>query len=267
MKKIVLFLFISIPFLAYGQVNLSKEEIKQKTDSILAEGNLLYRYERVAWVSNDHALEISLIRKKFGGYLVYQSGDSIKAIILEKGQNNCIYEMTYFQNYSVPMREVFATRKLNDLEEKLQSIKIKITNQVFTPAYKVTCAEGYNLNIDLIPVESGYKLYILTGTSKPEVIPMGNDYVFFTDKNGEITSWRKFHSRLIPAMTKIDGEKVRGLTHSHLRTEPFISATDICTFKLYGGMYGLKQFKVLSTALSKYFTYDSEKNTIETEDE
>ena len=118
----------------------------------------------------------------------------------------------------------------------------------------------------MIPYELGYKLYILTGTAKRDVIPLGNDYVFFADSDGKITSWRKFHSVLIPSITKYKGEKVISITHSHLHAEPFISATDICTFKLYGSIYGLKQFKVLSTALSKYFTYDSDKNTIETSD-
>ena len=68
-------------------------------------------------------------------------------------------------------------------------------------------------------------------------------------------------------MTKFNGETVTGITHSHLRAEPFISATDICTFKLYGNMYGLKQFKVYSPELSLYFTYNTDKNTIETGEE
>lgn len=266
MRKIVLLLFVFVAVLLNAQETFSQEEIKQKTDSILAEGNLLYQYEKVAWVSTDQALALKDIKQKFGGYLIYQSGDSIKAIILEKGQDNCIYEMTYFKDLSIPSKENLVTRKLNDAEKKLQAIKTKLVNDIFTPKYQITCPEGYSLNVELIPYASGYKLYIIPGTSKSGVIPFGNDYIFFADKNGEITSWRKFHSRLIPTMTKYNGETVKGVFHSHLRTEPFISATDICTFKLYAVFSGLKQFQVYSPTLSLSFTYDMDKNTIVSED-
>jgi len=265
-KKIVLFSFVFITCMLHGQVNLSKEEIRLKTDSILAEGNLLYRYERVAWVSTDHAKERKDIKKKFGGYLIYQSGDSIKSIIMEKGKSNCIYEMTYVTDFTTPYQEKSVNRGLSTLEIKLMNMRTKLLKEIFTPAYNVTNSEGYNLNVELIPFETGYKLYIITGTSKSDIIPMGNDYIFVADINGNITSWRKFHSRLIPAITKINGGKVREITHSHLRIEPFISATDICTFKLYGSIYGLDEFKVYSPALSKYFTYNAVKNTIVTDD-
>ena len=122
------------------------------------------------------------------------------------------------------------------------------------------------MNIELIPYELGYKLYIIAGTSKSDMIPFGNDYIFFADKNGEITSWRKFHSRLIPTMTKYEGKTVIGIIHSHLVNEPFMTATDICTFRLYGTISGVKKFEVLSTALSKVFTYDLESGTIKFKD-
>jgi len=266
MRKNILLLFVFVTFILNAQETLSKEEIKQKTDSILVEGNLLYQYEKAAWVSTDQALALKDIKKKFGGYLIYQSGDSIKAIILEKSQDSCIYEMTYLKDFSIPCKENLISRGLNDLEKKLQSIKKKLFKEVFTSKYQISCPEGYNLNMELIPYELGYKLYIIAGTSKSEVIPFGNDYIFFADKNGEITSWRKFHSRLISMMTKYNGETVRSISHSHLRVEPFISATDICTFKLYGSLYGLKQFEVYSPALSTSFTYDIVKNTIESGD-
>lgn len=262
MRKTYLMLFILVSTVMNGQVKFTKEEIKQKTDSILIEGDLLYKYEKAAWVSTDQALALKDIKEKFGGYMIYQSGDSIKAIILEKDQNNCIYEMTYFNDFSIPIKENLSSRCLTDFEKKLQSIKNKLLDEVFNQKYQVSCPEGYNLNIELIPYEFGYKLYIIAGTSKSDMIPFGNDYIFFADKNGEITSWRKFHSRLIPTVTKYEGETVRGIIHSHLVSEPFITATDICTFRLYGSISGVKEFEILSTALSKVFTYDLDTNTI-----
>lgn len=267
MKKILLLLFCVFAVVTiFGTTKFSKEEIIFKNDSILAEGNLLYRYEKAAWVSTDLAMSLKEVKESFGGYLIYQSGDSIKAIILGKDPNTCIYEITYLHDATTPIRELLINRKLNDMEVELQAIKLKIVKEALTSKYMVTSAEGYSLVIDLIPCTEGYKLYILTGTSKQNIIPMGNDYIFFSDENGDITSWRKFHSVLIPTKTKIEGEKIIEGIHSHLMAEPFITATDICTFKLYGDYYGLKRFKVLSTALSKIFTFDADKNTINMED-
>ena len=50
--------------------------------------------------------------------------------------------------------------------------------------------------------------------------------------------------------------------HSHLKYEPFISATDICTFRLYYNKTGSTKFAVYSTALSMYFIYELATNTI-----
>ena len=266
MKKIVLLFCIFAVTTVFGQVKLSHAEIMQKTDSILEEGNLLYRYEKAAWVSTDLAMSLKDVKESFGGYLIYQSGDSIKAIILGKEPGTCIYEMTYLNDVATPYKELLVNRKLNDVEEELQSIKLKIVKEALTPKYNVTSADGYHLVIELIPCSSGYKLYILNGTSRQGIIPMGNDYIFFSNENGDITSWRKFHSVLIPTRTEIKGEKIIESTHSHLPAEPFITATDICTFKLYGHYYGMKRFKVVSTALSKCFTFDADKNSIEAED-
>ena len=267
MRKSLLLLFCVLAATTiFGKVKLSKEEIVLKNDSILAEGNLLYRYEKAAWVSTDLAMSLKEVKESFGGYLIYQSGDSIKAIILGKDSGTCIYEITYLHDATTPFMERLLNRKLSDKEEELQALKLKIVKEALTPKYKVTCAEGYSLVIELIPCTKGYKLYILTGTSKQGIIPMGNDYIFITDDNGDITSWRKFHSVLIPTKTKIEGEKIIEAIHSHLMAEPFITASDICTFKLYGDYYGLKRFKVVSTALSKCFTFDADKNTILTED-
>jgi len=122
MKHTILLLFAFTTFMLNAQVTLSKDEIKQKTDSILVEGDLLYQYEKAAWVSTDQSLALKDIKKKFGGYFIYKSGDSIKAIILEKGHDKCIYEMTYINDFSIPNKENLVSRELNELEKKLLSL-------------------------------------------------------------------------------------------------------------------------------------------------
>lgn len=264
MRIITLTLLFLFSVLSNAQNTMTDKEMKEKTDSILDEGNLLFKFERAAWVSTDMVAGKENIKKDFGGYIVYQAGDTIKTIILDHENKSCIYELSFVNEFNIPKAENLTKRKLTSIEENLLNIKNKIINEIIEKKYEVVCPKGFSLNMELLPTSTGYKLYILTGTSQSQMIPFGNDYLFFADKNGTIISWKKFHSRLIYTPTKgPDGEEVTQTTHSHLSTEPFISATDICTFMLYASICGQKDFSVYSPALSKYFKYKLSENVIE----
>lgn len=266
MKTTILILLLGLSILGKAQIDLTKQQIKAKTDSILIEGELLFQYEKAAWISIDLSMEKESIQKHFNGYLVYQQDDTIKTIIINK-DNQCIYELDFIKDYSMPIKEEIVNRELTENENELLTIRDVILNQITDEKYEVGCPDEYSLNFVLIPIESGYKFYILTGTSMANVIPFGNDYLFLTDTDGEVISMHKFHSRLIPIMTKgPNGEVATMISHSHLRSEPFISATDICTFKLYGHLYGLTEFSVYSPAFSKYFIYKAKNNKIKMAD-
>lgn len=266
-KSVFIILSIVLTSGIYAQDSFTGIELKQKCDSILIEAENLYQYEKAAWITSDLALGKKEIKKKFGGLLIYKRNDSISAIVLSKEGSNCLYEVMFKTDFNHPCKEYHGVRELSDHEKNLQQIKTRMVEEVLkNKKYQITCPPDYNFNLELIPYESGYKLYFILGTGKKDVIPFGNDYIFFGDKKGKIKSWRKFHSRLIYSPTEYEGNKVLSLTHSHLKTEPFISATDICTFKLYGSLYGLNEFEVLSTGLKKYFKYKLKENEIEISD-
>ena len=261
----ILFLLFGLTLSGKAQTELTEQQLKDNTDLILAEGNLLYQYEKTAWISFDLAMEKEEIKKQFVGYLVYQENNSIKTIILNKS-NQCIYELTYENDFSKPTTERLINRELSENESNLLTIKNKILTQIVKKKYQVGCPEGFSLNFVLLPYNKGYKFYILTGTSQHNVIPFGNDYLFLTNLKGKVLSTRKFHSKLIPTKTMMtNGGQVTLTKHSHLKTEPFISATDICTFKLYGSLYGMTEFIVYSPGLSTNFTYSLENNAIKIE--
>jgi len=249
-----------------AQTDLTEAQIKAKCDSILEEANLLYSYEKAAWIATDLAGENKKVIKKMSGYFVRQSNDTLYALMMNK-KDECIAEFAFTDDSSDPAKSVFRTRKLTAQEQKLWSVRNGAIDQILKKPYPVESPPGYSLNVILIPDASGYKLYLLTGTSKSNVIPFGNDYLFWLDPEGKIESMHKFHSRLIPAETRgPDGEQVIKMMHSHLKTEPFITATDICTFKLYARLYGLNEFSVYSPALSKYFTYKLDQDIVEVSD-
>jgi hypothetical protein len=265
MKYFIAFLLSFAYTFSFGQdLKYTNEEISLKLDSIMQEANLLYRYERSSWVSTDLALANSTTKNNFGGFLTYKNEDSFKTIILDKELNKCIAEFIFKDDFNKPKTEIVSERELTQNEMTFQKIKNKIIDQLSDAKYEVSVPEGFTLNVTLMPENNGYKMYMIAGTDQPNVIPFGNDYLFYTNKEGIIQSWKKFHSRLIPAYTTApNGGKIVMPIHSHLRTTPFISATDICTFKLYAGLYDINFFSIYSPALGKSLKYDLSKDKIE----
>lgn len=265
MKQIIKFLFIFIPAITFAQdLKYSEKELQQKLDSIKTEANLLFSYENASWHAGDLANSNPKIRENMGSYLTYGVKDIIKTVFLNKDQSKIIAEYDFKNNQKSPVKESFTQRELNNAESTLKNIHSVVIPQLSDPKYEVSLPHGFSLNLILIPFNENYKIYLISGTSQSGVIPFGNDYLFVSDKKGTIISNKKFHSRLIPAQTSMqDGSELTMVTHSHLKTNPFITATDICTFKLYAPLTKLEEFSVYSPALGTYMKYNYKKDTIE----
>ena len=261
MKKLYLLLFLFLPIISYSQ----SDHNQVKLDSIIKEADMLYNYERAAWVSTDIIMPMEKLRENYGGYIVYHSNDTIYATIMDQSQRNRVARFTFVtSNMDDPVSSNFKTSELTEKEMNLFIIKSRVISQLSNPKYEIGIPEGFSPNLILLEEDDGYKLYIIMGTSESGIIPFGNDYIFYTDSTGNITSWRKFHSTLIPVQSTMSaGEVLRSAMHSHLKTTPYITATDICTFRLYAPFTELNEFKVLSTALKVYMKYDLATNSIE----
>ncbi|GHV34973.1 hypothetical protein FACS1894178_3560 [Bacteroidia bacterium] len=264
MKKISLLVLISLfsSILLAQKIEMSEPELKTQLDAVLAEGNLLYRYEKAAWVSTDLAMKNKTVKKDYAGFFVYEEQEKIIVIIIGKKSQNCIAEYSFESDFSEPKYTKIENRELSVKEKNLIDVREKILKNISNKKYEITVPDGYSPNFILLPFAEKYKFYIIMGTSQNDVIPFGNDYLFIADKNGKIKEWQKFHSRIIPGYTKFDGNKVIELTHSHLRTTPLMTATDICTFMLYAPLYDIDAFSVYSPALGKYMKYILKDNEI-----
>lgn len=258
---LILTLFISLNLFSQEKINQSK------LDSILVEADLMYKYEKSVWNSTDLLMSNKKLKKKYGGYIVHHSNDTLTVTYLDKTQKESIARYSYkFDNLNKPLITSIETSKLTTIEKELFDIKGKMTNQLSDSKYNVTIPQDYNPNLVLIKDNNEYRLYIIMGTSQTGVIPFGNDYLFKSDSKGNITYWKKFHSRMIPTMAEFNGQKVTESFHSHLRTTPYITATDICTFRLYAQYTELKKFSVYSPAFGKSMTYILKTNKIEIEE-
>lgn len=268
MKILPIFMLCILFLNASGQdLKISDQEIQAKLDSIKAEANLLYSYENASLNSENSARKNKKIKKDFGGSLTYFLNDTVKTVILNKLQNQVTAEYFYLNDSPKPIHEKTAARNLNDTETELLTVKKNLFEQLSAPEYKVNVPENFTLDLVTIPFGNGFRNYIITGTQKSGIIPVGNDYLFITDRAGKIQKWKKFHSRLIPVHTT-DGKGNYTVTsvHSHLKTSPFISATEICTFRLYARSGKLNKLSVYSTALETYLTYDQTDNALQKTD-
>lgn len=230
-------------------------------DSIVAEGNLLYRYEKAAWEATDIGRQNEQVAKELFNLLVYQQQDTIRVCLLDRDLRS-ICEVDFTGSDNEVRRSSFVPRALSESESRLLFLKNDLMNRVMAEEYEVGVPDSYGLNFVLIPAGEGYRFYILTGTSLPGIIPFGNDYLFFTDAQGGITEWRKMHSILLPMSREVNGQAVKNTIHTHRPTEPYITATDICTFKLYGPLCGQDSFTVVSP-LQKVMTYRLVTDSIE----
>ena len=262
-KKATIFLLVMISVSAFAQ-DISNEV---KFDSIIKEADLLYNYEKVTWNATDLANDNEKIKENIGRYIIYHSNDTIFAVFTDKNSENQIAEYSYKQNnLKIPFNTDFNKKPLAKKVLNLFQIKNKILKELNSnpSEYELNFQKGFNPNPVLISVNNEYRLYIIIGTANKNVIPFGNDYLFNADKNGQIKDWKRFHKTLIATQTKgNNNEVVISAIHSHLPMTPLITATDICTFRLYGvDLFGMKEFMVSSTALNKIFKYNSEDNSI-----
>lgn len=268
MKNLKLFLFISLITLGCSFAQNENELLQSKLDSIIEEANILFNYEKVAWNATDLMMTNHSLRQKYGGYIIYHNKDTLFATFINKNLKDRIALYTFTtDDLDKPLNTDLQSIPLSTREKKLLDVKIRMLEQLSDKKYKVGFPEGYSPNLVLLEKNSGYKLYILMGTTQSDIIPFGNDFLFESDLEGNILSWRKFHSRVIPAQTEMPGKgRIVSAVHSHLKTTPYITATDICTFRLYGPLFEMKEFMVLSSALDKYFKYNLESNSIEVTD-
>lgn len=260
-QSIILVLLV----LTFNNAFSQNERIQFILDSIVKEADLMYRYERVAWVSTDLILANNIDRDNYGGYIVFHSGDSVYITHVNRNRNKSIARFAYAsKDLKDPVTVSFTQTALSQTEKTLQDIKITLLDQLNDDKYGIPFTNEFRPNNILIKDGKIFRFYIIMGTPLSGVIPFGNDYLFIADSTGKIISWKKLHSTMIPIETQTaQSQKVFASVHSHLPTTPYIPATDICTFRLYAPGCGMKTFTVFCTATKQYYQYNMDENKIE----
>jgi hypothetical protein len=232
MKKLLTLITL---FILAQNATAQKKALRQIADSINVEGETLYRSE---WASS-HSTQIfasSFGGKKrlSGGYFSYETEKEMTTIFFSKNNDPVVLATVKFDHgldsskYSIDT----TTRKLTEIEKDLYTIRSRaaqaVSNDTLFKFYQ-------NTSLNLVPIikNGAKKVYVITAQTAPDEVLLGNDYLINFDKDNDIIEKTKLHNNLIPLGTG-GKEAIKASSHQHLgETSPFITATDICAFKLW----------------------------------
>jgi hypothetical protein len=120
------------------------------------------------------------------------------------------------------------------------------------------------MRLNLIPLndEKGKRVYVLTGPEKQGIVVFGNDYLLTFDEKNNLKEKKRLHKNIIPIESGRQGDKqILTTMHSHLpETGDLITATDICTLKLYSKYTTWGQHYVISR--ENVFIWDCKKESL-----
>ncbi|MFC0514734.1 hypothetical protein ACFFGT_11015 [Mucilaginibacter angelicae] len=224
-----------ILFILAQNATAQKNALRQIADSIYAEGEMLYRSE---WASGNSTqiFTTGFGAKKLlsGGYFSYETPKGMATTFFSKNEDPVVLATVKFDHgldsskYSIDT----ITRKFTENEKALYTIRSKAAQAVLND----TLFKFYqHTSLNLVPiVKNGAKrVYVITAQTVPDEVLLGNDYLINFNEDNDIIKETKLHNNLIPLGTG-GKDPIKASSHQHLgETSLFITATDICAFKLW----------------------------------
>ncbi|TWV93326.1 hypothetical protein [Chitinophaga pinensis] len=228
----------------WGSLCAQTEELTE----IAIEGANLFSSEMASWYGTDLALQkYPKLQEELGGYFSYTKGDAaICAFYSKEEQPAVICTVSFDADYRLDKAIIAADRRAFTPEEQiLYGMRVVAQQAIKTD----TLFKHYrNTNLNIIPLvrNNVRKVYVLTGPNVSGVVIFGNDYLLTFDEHNKLTGTKKLHKDImVLKYSKVEDSATT--MHTHLpETGPFITATDICTLRLYEKFAGWKEHVVVS---------------------
>ena len=232
MKKLITLITL---FMLIQDATAQKSKLKQIADSIAAEGEVLYRSE---WASGQSTqiftANFSEKKSLSGGYFSYEGKKGMTTVFFSKDEDPSVLATVKFDHgldsskYSIDT----VTRIFTENEKAFYTIRAKAAKAVLSD----TLFRTYDhTSLNLVPIiKNGTKrVYVITAQTAPNEVLLGNDYLINFDTGNNIIKQTKLHNNLIPLGTGGE-DAIKASSHQHLgETSPFVTATDVCAFKLW----------------------------------
>lgn len=239
--KYTIFLFVMLCLSANAQL----KKLEKQAAAIEEEADKMYRSEMASWYGSD------LFEEKFkdkndirGGYVSYSEGDMSKCVFISNAAKpKAIVTISFDSTYNIKTAVVDSSeRELTDLESDLVDLRLKAKAII----QKDTIFKFYkNISFNIVPIIKGKekKVYVLSGPKVSGVVVFGNDYLMTFDKNNNLVATKRLHKNINPVEYKNSVSAI----HTHLKeTGDFMTATDICTLRLYEKYTQWENYTVMS---------------------
>lgn len=257
------YLFLLISFFmipkAFTQ-NRAQKKLRTELKEVVAEADKLFAYRMVEWWGSELAEKDKELDAQVADYLIYHEDKKIYFVLIDDTYKQKLG--TFFVNFDeeeAKIRLDSTQGKLSQKERKHYRVHQRMNKKAGRLIKEnLVEREGFSVSTILIKQKKGYRLYLLANTEEINIIPIGNDAVFYADNQGKIKNWEWYHDDLTPI--PISKEGVRLATHKHKEGLPRISPTEIANFRLYGLLYNMFQMPILveeEGLLLEYEAYDN----------
>ncbi|WP_276134869.1 hypothetical protein [Polluticoccus soli] len=264
MKTILFALALLGAGVSFAQVpaqQLTTPDLEKIASGIADEAMLLYRSEMASWYGTDIFMAKYDDKSKIGGYFSYPEGLITKCIFFSKAETPVVIGTVSFDT-SYSLEQGFASleeRSFTPLEHEYYTLRKKAA-EVLERDTNFKYYRGTQMNIVPLVDAKRKDVYVMTGTSEPGMLLLGNDYLIRFGDKYEVKSMQPMHKSLIQFKYPAEESNTMGQLHTHLpEFSPYITPTDICTVKLYEKITGQSQ---VSTVSEKYISIWSGKSLV-----
>ena len=257
--KHLLSLILLLPMLCVAQPDRtagsklpSQDELAVINDSILQEGQWLYIYQKLSWMTSDLFAEHATVDLSSVDGSATQLDDNGNLTLFYYSQDSVMFSCTLDMNdFSLSWDET--VRPMAEDERNAAHIRSSILNHILeTYGDSIYTIQDGLTCIDLICLDTNrIRVYLLTRTTLDGVIPFGNDCYVDIDIDSNLIEFHRFHHSYIPIDIRQTGDDTQAVEviHSHTVDNPFFTPTDICNALLYArDLFEMKSVSVLSTA-------------------
>lgn len=244
----------------------AQEDLQRAAAGIVEEARELYRSEMASWNGTDMlAINYHNDIDKVGGYISYAEDGFEKCIFFSREDSPRVMMTVVFDSTFEPAQasSSMLRRPFTPLERSLYNIRRAALKEA---AADTALFEMYNnTSYNFIPIiyRGQKKVYIITGTTRHNVVIFGNDYLLSFDKDDKLLSKKKLHRNIIPTPYGNAADSslnIMGGAHTHLpETGPFMSVTDVCTLMLYAKYANWGQYTVASDKYISIWSREGDK--------
>lgn len=234
MRFFSIYVFINfICISSFAQLDLKSPDITNPVE----EGKILFKLECAAWIATDTLYaKYESYKSKVGGYLCYEASDTVKTIFWNKeNSSEILVTFSFLKEFKSKIID-FKSRNVSSNEKYLINLKLNALKKIYKNENEdFTFYENTSFNlIPIIHKDEGI-VYVLTATTDPEVVILGNDYIMKYNLKGDFKELDTYHKSLL-RITKSNvmknGLKIESVAHTHMK-KYIITPTEVCTLLLY----------------------------------